>query len=178
VRHKLAIVTLASLLLAGAALAQMQPPPPAPELKKLDYFAGDWKTDANMKPSSYGPGGQIAGEDHIQWMQGNYFLTIHSKFSSQSMGSGIEVAIMGYDSRKKQYTYESFNSFGEHEVATGTLDADGKVWSWSSAADSPDPMKWRFTQTVLSPTSYKMKFEMSQDGSNWSSVMEGTATKQ
>jgi hypothetical protein len=111
-------------------------------------------------------------------MQGNFFLISHSKFSSQSMGSGVQYAVMGYDSNKKQYTYESFNSAGEHEVATGTPDADGKVWTWYSSPDMPGPMKWRYTQTVLSPASYTIKFEMSPDGNTWSSVMEGKATKQ
>jgi hypothetical protein len=43
----------------------MQPPAPAPELKKLDYFAGNWSVEANMKPSSYGPGGKTTSADHI-----------------------------------------------------------------------------------------------------------------
>lgn len=37
---------------------------------------------------------------------------------------------------------------------------------------------WRYTQKILSPTSFSFKFEVSQDGSNWSSMMEGKATKQ
>jgi Protein of unknown function (DUF1579) len=177
VRHKLAIVTLACLLLTGASYAQMPHQTPAPELKKLDYFVGDWKVDADMKPSSFGPGGKVSGDDHVQWMQGNFFVIIHSKFSMPG-GEGVEYAVLGYDSNKQQYTYESFSSDGEHEVATGTPDSGGKVWTWYSATASPSPMKWRYTETVVSPSSYKIKFEMSQDGNNWSSVMEGTATKQ
>jgi len=38
-------------------------------------------------------------------------------------------------------------------------------------------MKGRFTMKVLSPTSYTMKFELSQDGTNWMTGMEGKATK-
>ena len=38
-------------------------------------------------------------------------------------------------------------------------------------------MKGRFTMKVLSPTSYSMKFELSQDGTNWMTGMEGKATK-
>jgi hypothetical protein len=39
-------------------------------------------------------------------------------------------------------------------------------------------MKWRYIETILSPTSYTIKFEMSQDGNTWSTVMDGKATKQ
>lgn len=176
-KPKIVTIAIASLLFAAAVYAQMQPPTPAPELKKLDYFAGNWTIEADMKPSPFGPGGKTTSADHTEWMQGNFFMIIHSKFSSKSMGSGVEYAVIGYDSNKKQYTYESFNSMGEHEVATGTPDADSKVWTWSSAPDSPGP-KWRYTETVLSPASYTLKFEMSPDGNTWSSVMEGKATKQ
>lgn len=176
--YKPLTITIALLVFAAAASAQMQRQTPAPELKKLDYFAGTWTVDADMKPSSFGPGGKMTSTDHVEWMQGNFFMIIHSKFSSQSMGSGVEYAVLGYDSNKKQYTYESFNSDGEHEVATGTPDAEGKVWTWYSSSEGPSPMKWRYTETILSPTSYSIKFEMSPDGNTWSSVMEGKATKQ
>jgi hypothetical protein len=38
-------------------------------------------------------------------------------------------------------------------------------------------MKTRFPLKTLSPTSYTFKFEVSQDGNNWSTVMDGRATK-
>ncbi len=177
-KHQAFTLTIASLLLAAGAFAQTPHPTPAPELKKLDYFSGNWTTEAQMKPSPYGPGGKVTGSDHIEWMQGDFFMIIHSTFSSASMGDGVEYAVMGYDSTKKQYTYESFNSMGEHDVATCTPAADGKTWVWYSSATDASPMKWRFTETILSASSYTMKFEMSQDGTNWSSVMEGKATKQ
>lgn len=172
------MAAMAAFLLAGSVSAQMQHPTPAPELKKLDYFVGTWNSEAEMKPSPFGPGGKVTGTDHCEWMQGNYFLIIHSTFSSQTMGNGVEYAVLGYDTNKNQYTYASYNSEGEHEVATGTLDAEGKVWTWYSSPDAPEPMKWRYIETVLSPTSYAVKFEMSKDGNTWSTLMEAKVTKQ
>lgn len=167
---------LAPLLLLVPAFAQApQMPQPAPELKKLDYFVGTWKTDADMKASQFGPGGKVSSIDHIEWMQGNFFLLIHSTFSS-AMGNGLELAVMGYDSANKVFTYTAFNSAGEHETATGTF--DGSTWTWNSDQTSSPSGKWRYTQKVLSPNSYSIKFEMSPNGSAWSTVMEGTATKQ
>jgi Protein of unknown function (DUF1579) len=178
VKQKLLAVTVASLLFAAAVAAQMQHRTPAPELKKLDYFAGTWKVDADMKPSPLGPGGKMTGTDRVEWMQGNFFMVIHSTFSSQTMGSGVGYGFLGYDPKKKEYTYEAFDSDGEHETATGTVDADGKVWTWNSSGNGMPAMKSRYIETVLSPDSYEIKFEMSQDGNNWSSVMQGKATKQ
>jgi hypothetical protein len=38
-------------------------------------------------------------------------------------------------------------------------------------------MKGRFTMKIVSPTSYTFKYEMSQDGTHWDTVMDGKATK-
>ncbi len=165
---------LAPLFFCAALFAQGPQMQPAPELKKLDYFAGTWNTEADMKASPYGPGGKMTATDHIEWMQGNFFMLIHSKFSG-GMGSGLELGVMGYDSAKKVYTYASYNSVGEHETATGTVEGD--TWTWNSE-QSGMPGKWRYTQKVLSPTSFSIKFEMSSDGGTWSTAMEGKSTKQ
>ncbi len=156
----------------------MQHPAPAPELKKLDYLIGDWRVESDLKPSSSGPGGKITETFHHQWMQGNFFLITHCRYSVPSLGrDGVEYEVMGYDSKKHQYTYESFNSDGEHDVATVSVDAAGKVWTFNSVPDSPGATKWRHTETVLSPTSYTIKLEVFQNG-NWSTIMEGKGTKQ
>jgi len=83
---------------------------------------------------------------------------------------------MGYDADKKVYTYKAFNSMGEAEESTGTLDGD--TWTWSSEEHmNAMTMKGRYTMKVLSPTSYTMKYELSPDGTNWMTAMEGKATK-
>ncbi|MBV9157166.1 MAG: DUF1579 family protein [Acidobacteriaceae bacterium] len=167
---------LAPLFFCVANYAQNpQMPQPAPELKKLDYFVGTWKTDAEMKASPNGPGGKMTATDHNEWMQGNFFLMIHSNFSL-GMGSGLEVGVMGYDPVRKVYTYASYNSFGEHETGTGTLDGD--TWTWNSEQTGMPGGKWRYTQKILSPTSFSIKFEMAPDGSTWATAMEGKSTKQ
>src|SRR5207248_7827664 len=45
----LAGVTLL-LGIASSSRAQMETPKPAPELKKLDYFAGTWSAEGDIKP--------------------------------------------------------------------------------------------------------------------------------
>ena len=83
---------------------------------------------------------------------------------------------MGYDPDRKVYTYEAFNSMGQDEISTGTVDGD--TWTWLSDEHMGGmTMKGRFTMKVLSPTSYNMKFELSPDGKNWMTAMEGKATK-
>jgi Protein of unknown function (DUF1579) len=166
---------LGIVFLASAALAQMETPKPAPELKKLDYFAGNWTSVGDVKPGPMGKGGVTTIHEHLDWMDGKFFLVNHGKYSGAD-GSGNLIAFLGYDPQEKVYTYNEFNSAGEAVHAKGTVDGD--TWTWTSEMKMGDKtMKTRFTEKEVSPTEYTYKFEMSSDGTNWNSIMDGKATK-
>ncbi|HSS95784.1 MAG TPA: DUF1579 family protein, partial [Terriglobales bacterium] len=116
------VLLLSMLLMAVAAVAQM-PGPPAPELKKLDYFIGNWTLDGDVKAGPMGAGGKDTGTAKNEWMDGNYFM-ISQATHNGVMGTGKETAYYGYDANKKVYTYDSFSSVGEHTIATGTVEGD------------------------------------------------------
>ncbi len=173
---KSALVLMTIVIVATAAFAQMQMPKPGPELKKLDYFVGHWNSEADVKPGPMGPGGKFHADDSMEWMQGGFFVVLHSKFSGAGWPSGSSTAYMGYDSKEKVYTYDEFNSMGEVVHSKGTVDGD--TWTWTNDMDEGGhPMKGRFTEKIVSPTSYTYKYEMSSDGNDWKLVMEGKETK-
>ena len=107
----------------------MQIPSPPPELKKVEYFVGTWKSEGEMKPGPMGPGGKMIMTEHNQWMDGGFFLTMQSEFTTGAMGSGSGMAFMGYDPGKKVYTYAEFNSMGESQHSTGTVAGDTWIWT-------------------------------------------------
>jgi len=169
------ILLVLMCLLAALSQAQAPMPKPAPELKNLEYFAGAWTSEGDVKPGPMGPGGKFTGHDVNEWMPGGFFLTSHDKFSGV-FGEGTGIAFMGYNPDDKVYTYDAFNSMGERESAKGTMDGD--TWTYTSDEHfGGQLMKGRYSMKVLSPTSYNFKFEISQDGSNWTTVMDGKATK-
>jgi Protein of unknown function (DUF1579) len=177
-RTSLALLLFCVALITTSALAQMSaPPPPAPELKKLDFMAGDWTAEGTMTAGPPGtPSSKWTMKTHAEWMQGNYFLVEHSDGDFAAMGKAKELAVLGYDADNKVYTYHAFSSMGEAENSTGSVDGD--TWTWTSDENmGGTKMKGRFTMKVLSPTSYTMKFELSQDGTQWMTAMEGKATK-
>jgi hypothetical protein len=178
-RRLLAKVMMSAALVGFSASAwpqQPEMPKPAPELKKLDYFAGNWKVEGEAKPGPMGPGGKITGTDAWLWMEGRFFLVNRSKYAGGGMGEGSSIAFMGYDTDKKVYTYDEFNSMGETVHSTGTVEGD--TWTWlSDSKMGAQMMKGRFTMKILTPTSYTFKFEMSRDGTAWNTVMEGKAMK-
>ena len=172
-------ITLLVVLLFSAVFVAAQNPPqmpkPGQEQKNLAYFAGNWTLSGDMKAGPMGPGGKFTGTEHIEWMPGGFFLVSHSQGSS-SMGKEVGLAVYGYDTEKKVYTYDEFSSTGENIHATGSL--DGKIWTWTSDMTmNGQTMKGRYIVTETSPTAYTFKFEMSQDGTNWTQVFDGSGKK-
>jgi hypothetical protein len=166
---------LAAIVVASGQQAQM--PTPAPEVKKLSYFEGTWSLSGDMKPSSFGPGGKMTETERNDWMEGGFFLVCHVDFSSATMGKGTGLSLMGWDPESKMYTYDGFNSMGEHEVSKGTYQ-DG-TWVFANTSTmGGKKMDAKFTVKEVSPTSYTFKFEMAPSGQSLNTVMEGTATKQ
>jgi hypothetical protein len=165
-----------ALVLGGAsARAQGPTPKPAPELKKLDYFAGTWTTEGEIKPGPMGSGGKFTGTNHVQWMDGGFFLVTHSEFNG-AMGRGRETSYMGYDSGDRMYTYDSYNTLGEADHARGNVEGD--TWTWQSETRmSALTLKGRLTIKVLSERAYNFRFETSPDGTTWTTVLEGKTTR-
>jgi Protein of unknown function (DUF1579) len=171
-----AIILMAVLPLAAMALAQETMPKPAPEIKKLDLLAGSWVLEGDVKPSAMGPGGKITENEKCEWMEGGFFLVCHVDFKSASAGNGSGLAVLGYSTSEKTYTYREFNSWGEFEDSRGTLDGD--TWTWISDEKIDDSMgKGRFTMKFSSPASYTFTYEMSPDGAKWTTEVDGKATK-
>jgi Protein of unknown function (DUF1579) len=173
------LTTLATIVLISAAGTSQTPPPmpkPGPEHKKLEYYAGNWKMDGDVKPGPMGPGGKFSGTQKGEMMNGGFFLVMHSDMTLPGFGSGKGLAVMGYNPEEKKYTYNAFNTWGENEAATGTV--DGNTWTWTDEHKMGGQITHgRYTAKVTSPTTYDFKYEVSAGG-DYATVMEGKATKQ
>jgi Protein of unknown function (DUF1579) len=170
------IILAASVVLVAGALAQESAPKPGPEHKKLDILTGTWALEGDVQPSPMGPGGKITENQKCEWMEGGFFLVCHVDFKSASSGNGSGVSVLGYSAVDKTYTYREFNSWGEFEDSKGTL--DGNTWIWTSDEKMGDTvMKGRFTMKFTSPAAYNFTYEMSSDGSKWTTAVDGKATK-
>jgi hypothetical protein len=186
---KLFAVTLVSCLaLAGAARAQnekkeekkadqkMEMPKPGPEHKKLGYFVGTWHMDADMKPGPMGPGGKMTGTSNCSWFSGNYTVVCKDEGKSP-MGAMKGMGIISYDREEKKYTYYGLDNMGMAEHAYGNVEND--VWTYTNEGKmNGKAYKGRYSMTNLKPDSYDFKYEMSEDGSAWNTVMEGSYHRQ
>lgn len=176
-KTRFVLVSFALLALSVVAVAQTpsQMPQPGPEQKRLEYFAGTWATEIEMKAGPMGSGGKMTSIDKSEMMPGGFFLVTHTE-GSGSMGEMKELAVMGYDAESKKYTYDSYNNFGEAQHFKGTVEGD--TWTWIGDLKPGSPVKLRFIAKEVSPKQYTMRLEMmTVSGGNWVPVMSGRATK-
>jgi Protein of unknown function (DUF1579) len=172
-----AVVFAIALAAEGLVAGQAPPmPKPGPEHQRLGVFVGNWTFAGEMKPGPMGPGGKMTGTDRIQWMPGNF--VVERRFEGKGpMGQVSGLEIMTYDSAKKPYTYNFFDSTGS--LGTGTMTVSGDTWTFAGAASmGGKPMQERCSLVFSAgSTSLKIMCEMSGDGKSWAPVVEGTATK-
>jgi hypothetical protein len=176
---KLAAIALGLVIVVTAvgASAQMGPPTPAPELKKLDFMAGDWTIEGTLVAGPPGtPPTKFSSVDHGEWQEGNFFLVIHADVNIESMGKSKDLSVIGYDPDKKVYTNTHFSSTGQTSTSVGTVDGD--TWTWTGDETYGGmSFKVKTTMKVASPTSYTMNVDMSMDGTNWMTALDAKATK-
>jgi hypothetical protein len=156
-----------------------KPPPPtptpAPELKKLAYFAGLWKTEAEVKENPLMPAGRMTSTDNCEWFQGRYHLVCRS-FGKGPMGETRGLGILGYDAEEKVFTYYGIDSLSVVEQARGQN--EGKTWTYvSESKTGGKTVSARYTRVEQPPATYTFKYELSLEGGPWITVAEGGSTR-
>lgn len=177
---KLAIL-VASVLLTAAVAAQaqekkMEAPKPGPEVKKLGYFVGTWKSEGELKENPFGmPTGKYDSTDKCDWFQGGFHVVCHSNGKGPS-GAIHGLGILAYNPQDKVYTYYGIDNMGFAEQSKGAV--EGNTWTYTSEEKMGDKtIHGRYSMTTASPDSYTYKYETSEDGTNWTLNMEGKSTK-
>ena len=74
-----------------------------------------------------------------KWMDGGFFVVMHTKYDSGVMGKGVGISFLGYDTDEKKYTYNEFNSQGEAIASKGTVYGD--TWTWIGDVKMGQPMR-------------------------------------
>jgi hypothetical protein len=154
------------------------PPKPAPEVRRLGYFVGKWMIEGTIAKGRWGAGGKFSWRETTKWMSGHFFVVGHWDFKMPASlgGNGKEIFIMGYDPRQNVYTFDAFSSQGLHQVSKGVL--RDNTWVWTSEAPRPEhKIQQKMTMKILSAKRYHLKFELSTNGRNWTTFMEGQAAK-
>jgi hypothetical protein len=172
-------VTIIALFLSSFVFAQapQQPTPPGvlPQHQAMGYFLGDWTATGTSKISPTSPGAPFTLKERGEWVTDGYFLETKTSMKG-TLGTVNSQRVMGYNVQDKVYTYNLYNSLGEHQVALGHV--NGNTWTWDSEEKlNGIVVKGRYTITLTSPNSYDFKSEVANPKGGWVTVMEGKATR-
>ncbi len=173
---KLAMTTtLVCLFLSAWAVAQpQQQPTPTPQHQRMSYFAGNWQAQGMMKLSPKGNPAPFSLTETGEWVTNGFFLETRTSMKSP-LGAINSVRVMGYNPEDGLYTYNVYNSLGEHQMATGKL--QGNTWTWTSEQKLNGVVtQARYTISTITPDSYTFKQEVAVPG-GWATVMEGKASR-
>ena len=161
---------------AGKAPAKMEMPKPGPEVKKLGYFVGNWSSEGEMKENPMGiPAGHFSSNDKCEWFTGGYQVVCHTTGKSP-MGPMHSLGILSWNANDKEYTYYGIDSMGMAEGSKGNVSGD----TWTYTAEEKmggKTFKGKYTIMTSAPDSYTFKYETSDDGQKWTTMMEGKSTK-
>ncbi len=175
-RGILAAAALGFIVSAGMMAQNPQAAPaPTPQQQMMGYFGGDWKLSGTAKISPSGPATPFTATEHGEWVPGNYFLETHTVMHGP-MGDVHSTRVMEYNPQDKAYSYNVYNSLGEHIVALGNVQGDTWVWDSEEKLNGV-VVKGRYTVTLTSPAAYNFKSEVAKPGGGWATVMEGKATR-
>jgi len=170
-----AIGLLAGTLVWAQAPQQQTTPAPSQQQLAMGYFAGPWKIAGTTKISPSSPAVEFHATANGEWVPGNYFLEIKSK-THGPLGDVHSVRMLEYNSSDHVYTFNEYNSLGEHVIGIGKI--EGQKWLWQTTKKLNGIVtEGRYTTTFVSGDSYSFQSQVQKPGGGWLTVTEGTATR-
>lgn len=148
----------------------MEMPKPTEAHAKLEVFAGEWKGDEILYPSPWAPEKRSAvGRFSARMgLDGMFLITDYQEERDGEVvfrGHGV----YGFDPKSGKYTMHWFDSMGMSPAETlGVWEGDTLTFENSHAHG-----KSRYVYEV-GDDQYTFKILSSQDGDEWSTLMEGS----
>lgn len=173
---KSVLVACTAVALGVSVAAQPPKEKPGAEHQALAKFVGTWKMEGKMNPGPMGPGGPFSGTETCRMFDGGFHLVCDTSGTS-SMGDMKGHMLMTWDRSAKTYRYFAVNTMPDAEMATGTYKSN--TWTFTNEMEMNGKKFWsKFVIVETSPTLHTVKWDMSEDGKKWTTMMEGKSTKQ
>ena len=162
-------IALIALFLWSVVLAQAPQVATAPGLtqqhQRMGYFAGDWTASGTSRISPKTPPAPFTLKEHSEWVADGYFLETKTSMKSE-LGTVNSQRVMGYNVEDKVYTYNVYNSLGEHQVALGHV--NGNTWTWNSEEKlNGIVITGRYTIVETGPNTFTFKSEVADPKGGW-----------
>jgi hypothetical protein len=180
VKHvRLAILLTSGLVAAAAAMQaqekKMEAPKPGPEVQKLGYFVGTWKSEGDIKQNPFMPAGKFSSSDTCEWFAGGFHVVCRSTGTGPT-GPVQSLGILAYNPEEKVHTYSGIDNSGMSTAAKGHV--TGNTWTFKSEDKmGGKTYHGRYSMVTSAADSYTFKYETSEDGKKWMVMMDGKTTK-
>lgn len=171
-----AVAMLASVV--SVARAEDKAPKPGPEVERLGFFVGKWKTSGEMKETPFWPAGKYSEKATCEWFAGKYSVVCKIK-GKGPMGPMEGLGIMGYSTEEKAYVYYGVDNspMAWTSVPRGTF-ADG-VWTYDDESRMGGKMvKSRYVMKQDGKKSYTSTWSILGEDGKWLVAMEATSTRE
>jgi hypothetical protein len=178
--NKLSVSALSVFLVLFALVIRAQEPPsapkPGPEHGKLAYFVGKWVSEADVRPSAFGPGGKFTYTESCDWLPGKFAILCKSEGNMMG-GEYHGLSVMSYDTGERSYVYFETNNWGENVYSRGSVEGD--TWTWTNQSEmNGKTVRGRFILKRVSEDSATFSFDMGMGSDPFALVMQGKQTRQ
>jgi hypothetical protein len=163
-KKNIAFALVLALVFLGI-YAQAQAPTPSPEHKKLGFWIGTWKIEAEAKETPLWPAGEYHAKMTAEWFEGEFHVICRYKWTG-AMGAYGELNILGYDTGTGEYFNYAIDGVGTGLVFKGTEKEN--VWTYVTDMKAETKViKFRWTVKDKSPGLITWTSEISIDGGPW-----------
>jgi Protein of unknown function (DUF1579) len=172
------IAVVALVAAASVARAEDKAPKPGPEVERLGFFVGKWKTTGEMKQTPFWPGGKYTEKATCEWFAGKY--SVVCKFKGKGpMGPMEGLGIMGYSTEEKAYVHYGVDNspMAWTSVPRGTF-ADG-TWTFDDESKMGGKMvKSRYVMKQDGKKAFTSTWSILGEDGKWMVAMEATSTRE
>jgi len=159
------IISLAFVLVFCAICVQAQALEPSSQHKKLGFWIGTWKIEAEGMETPLWPAGKYYGTMTAEWFEAEFHVICRIKWSG-AMGDYRELDVLGYDLGAGEYYALAIDGFGSGYFYKGT--AKEKVWTYMAKMKAEGKtIKFRWTVKDESPSLITWTSELSIDDGPW-----------
>ena len=151
----------------------------ADEMRKLDWWVGEWSGDASIQ---MGPGKpqQVAQTERVQSKLGGKLLLVEglgkARLEDGKTGDVVHeaMAVVSWNDRTRKYELDAWTAREGHVDAWFEAgEGNTAVWGF----DTPQGGKIRYTVSLTEAGQWREIGEFSRDGSQWMKFFEMTLKK-
>lgn len=149
----------------------MEMPKPGAEHARLAKLAGEWIGEEIIHPSRFDPkGGTAKGRMSARMDLGGFYLIADYQ---QERGAGVNFrghGVFGWDPRGRCYTMHWFDSSGVEHGAPSLGTWEGNMLTLQHETTHMGFSRYLYE---VGDGEYTMKLQISQDGRNWTTFLNG-----